>query len=78
MDLFYSISLPLSLQDEKMNVEALSRAELLTLLSILEGELEAQDVVIHALRVSWPLHLIHTNPPMVIHIAGHFTRHLGA
>lgn len=33
-----------------MNVEALSRAELLTLLSILEGELEAQDVVIHALR----------------------------
>lgn len=44
--------LSLSLQDEKMNVEALSRAELLTLLSILEGELEAQDVVIHALRVS--------------------------
>uniref|UniRef100_A0A3B4GC57 CTTNBP2 N-terminal-like protein n=1 Tax=Pundamilia nyererei TaxID=303518 RepID=A0A3B4GC57_9CICH len=36
-----------------MNVEALSRAELLTLLSILEGELEAQDVVIHALRVSY-------------------------
>lgn len=31
-------------------MEALSRAELLTLLSILEGELEAQDVVIHALR----------------------------
>lgn len=42
----------LSVQDEKMNVEALSRAELLTLLSILEGELEAQDVVIHTLRVS--------------------------
>ncbi|KAM6928841.1 CTTNBP2 N-terminal-like protein isoform 1-T1 [Lycodopsis pacificus] len=37
-------------KDEKMNVEALSRAELLTLLSVLEGELEAQDVVIHALR----------------------------
>lgn len=35
-----------------MNVEALSRAELLTLLSVLEGELEAQDVVIHTLRVS--------------------------
>ncbi|XP_056131451.1 CTTNBP2 N-terminal-like protein [Lampris incognitus] len=35
---------------EEMNVDALSRAELLTLLSILEGELEAQDVVIHALR----------------------------
>ncbi|XP_034551559.1 CTTNBP2 N-terminal-like protein [Notolabrus celidotus] len=38
------------MKDEKMNAEALSRAELLTLLSILEGELEAQDVVIHALR----------------------------
>ncbi|XP_042348060.1 CTTNBP2 N-terminal-like protein [Plectropomus leopardus] len=38
------------MKDEKMNVEALSRAELLTLLSVLEGELEAQDVVIHALR----------------------------
>lgn len=47
----------LPVQDEKMNVEALSRAELLTLLSILEGELEAQDVVIHALRVSQ-----YTNP----------------
>lgn len=50
-----------------MNVEALSRAELLTLLSIMEGELEAQDVVVHALRVSWPLHL----PD--IHTAGHLT-----
>nr|XP_019951802.1 PREDICTED: CTTNBP2 N-terminal-like protein [Paralichthys olivaceus] len=38
------------MKEEKMNVEALSRAELLTLLSILEGELEAQDVVIHTLR----------------------------
>ncbi|XP_029361731.1 CTTNBP2 N-terminal-like protein [Echeneis naucrates] len=38
------------MKKEKMNVEALSRAELLTLLSILEGELEAQDVVIHTLR----------------------------
>lgn len=47
-----------SSQVEKMNVEALSRAELLTLLSILEGELEAQDVVIHTLRVSLePQHL---------------------
>lgn len=35
-----------------MNVEALSRAELLSLLSILEGELEAQEFIIHALRVS--------------------------
>lgn len=34
-----------------MNVETLSKAELLMLLSILEGELEAQDVVIHSLRV---------------------------
>ncbi|KAM9785788.1 CTTNBP2 N-terminal like b [Neosynchiropus ocellatus] len=33
-----------------MDVEALSRTELLTFLSILEGELEAQDVVIHAFR----------------------------
>ncbi|XP_061654862.1 LOW QUALITY PROTEIN: CTTNBP2 N-terminal-like protein [Phyllopteryx taeniolatus] len=38
------------MKEEKMNVEALSRAELLTLLSILEGELEAQEVVIHAFR----------------------------
>ncbi|CAL8258784.1 CTTNBP2 N-terminal like b [Gadus morhua] len=38
------------MKEEMMNVEALSRAELLTLLSILEGELEAQDVVVHALR----------------------------
>lgn len=34
-----------------MNVETLNKAELLMLLSILEGELEAQDVVIHTLRV---------------------------
>lgn len=44
-----------------MNVEALSRGELLTLLSILEGELEAQDVVIHSLRVSWTRQPKHTN-----------------
>ncbi|KAF6717159.1 CTTNBP2 N-terminal-like protein [Oryzias melastigma] len=35
---------------ETMNVDALSRVELLTLLSIMEGELEAQEAVIHALR----------------------------
>ena len=64
MSLTYSLSLPLCPQDEKMNVEALSRGELLTLLSVLEGELEAQDVVIHALRVS-----IDT----FIHIAEHLT-----
>ncbi|XP_028850674.1 CTTNBP2 N-terminal like b isoform X2 [Denticeps clupeoides] len=34
----------------RMNVESLSKPELLMLLSILEGELEAQDLVIHALR----------------------------
>ncbi|KAK6303862.1 hypothetical protein J4Q44_G00263160 [Coregonus suidteri] len=33
-----------------MNMETLSRPELLKLLSILEGELEAQDTVIHTLR----------------------------
>ncbi|XP_061836258.1 CTTNBP2 N-terminal like b [Nerophis lumbriciformis] len=38
------------MKEDTMNVEALSRAELLTLLSILEGELEAQEVVIHAFR----------------------------
>ncbi|XP_051913180.1 CTTNBP2 N-terminal like b [Hippocampus zosterae] len=38
------------MKEGKMNVEALSRAELLTLFSILEGELEAQEVVIHAFR----------------------------
>lgn len=61
---FFSISL----QEKKMNVEALSRAELLTLLSVLEGELEAQDVVIHALRVSCPTPT-YTHPmDSVIHI----------
>ncbi|KAL1021626.1 hypothetical protein UPYG_G00015730 [Umbra pygmaea] len=35
-----------------MNVDTLSRPELLTFLSILEGELEAQDTVIHTLRAS--------------------------
>ncbi|XP_066480893.1 CTTNBP2 N-terminal-like protein isoform X1 [Tiliqua scincoides] len=34
----------------KMNLEKLSRPELLTLFSILEGELEARDVVIEALK----------------------------
>lgn len=34
-----------------MDVETLNKAELLMLLSILEGELEAQDLVIHTLRV---------------------------
>ncbi|KAM6977048.1 CTTNBP2 N-terminal like b [Aplochiton taeniatus] len=38
------------MKEETMNVDTLSRPELLTLLSILEGELEAQDVVVHAIR----------------------------
>lgn len=54
-----------------MNVEALSRAELLTLLSILEGELEAQDVVIHTLRVGWTLQPVVTNPPMDLGVCVH-------
>ncbi|XP_077079497.1 CTTNBP2 N-terminal like b [Siphateles boraxobius] len=38
------------MKGSRMNVETLSKAELLMLLSILEGELEAQDVVIHSFR----------------------------
>ncbi|XP_057212694.1 CTTNBP2 N-terminal like b [Triplophysa rosa] len=38
------------MKGSRMNVETLDKAELLMLLSILEGELEAQDVVIHTLR----------------------------
>lgn len=35
----------------RMNLEKLSKPELLTLFSILEGELEARDLVIEALKV---------------------------
>ncbi|TKC46916.1 hypothetical protein EI555_011995 [Monodon monoceros] len=40
----------------RMNLEKLSKPELLTLFSILEGELEARDLVIEALkqRLKWP------------------------
>ncbi|KAJ8258040.1 hypothetical protein GJAV_G00192500, partial [Gymnothorax javanicus] len=37
-------------KESRMNMEKLSQAELLTLFSILEGELEARDLVIEALR----------------------------
>uniref|UniRef100_A0A8C9U2V6 CTTNBP2 N-terminal like n=2 Tax=Scleropages formosus TaxID=113540 RepID=A0A8C9U2V6_SCLFO len=37
-------------RDSRMDVENLSKAELLTLFSVLEGELEARDLVIEALR----------------------------
>ncbi|KAK3540355.1 hypothetical protein QTP70_029558 [Hemibagrus guttatus] len=39
------------MKPSRMDVETLSRGELLMLLSILEGELEAQDIVIHTLRL---------------------------
>lgn len=35
----------------KLNMESLSKPELLMLFSILEGELEARDLVIEALKV---------------------------
>ena len=35
-----------------LNMETLSKPELLTLFSILEGELEARDLVIDALKVN--------------------------
>jgi len=41
-----------SFQEARLNVEALSKREVLLLFSVLEGELEARDFVIQALKVS--------------------------
>lgn len=43
------------LQKQDFDVDALSKSELRMLLSVMEGELEARDLVIEALRVSRPL-----------------------
>lgn len=42
---------PLLPSQSKLNMESLSKPELLMLFSILEGELEARDLVIDALKV---------------------------
>lgn len=39
-------------QESRLNVDALSKRDVLLLFSVLEGELEARDLVIQALRVS--------------------------
>lgn len=41
-------------------METLSKAELLMLFSVLEGELEARDLVIEALRVGYSRTLLNT------------------
>ncbi|MBN3326084.1 CT2NL protein, partial [Atractosteus spatula] len=39
------------MKESRMNMDNLSKPELLMLFSVLEGELEARDLVIEALRV---------------------------
>lgn len=41
----------LSSQQSKLNMESMTKPEMLMLFSILEGELEARDLVIDALKV---------------------------
>lgn len=45
-------SLLFCMQESRLNVDALSKKDVLLLFSVLEGELEARDLVIQALRVS--------------------------
>lgn len=46
------------LQTREFDVDNLSKAELRMLLSVMEGELEARDLVIEALRVSYSVIMI--------------------
>lgn len=47
-----SFTLLFCMQESRLNVDALSKKDVLLLFSVLEGELEARDLVIQALRVS--------------------------
>lgn len=46
------------LQTREFDVDNLSKSELRMLLSVMEGELEARDLVIEALRVSYSVVVI--------------------